>query len=162
MWRSPHARNVRNAVLGYNEKVVDQKVGKNIDADVLIADSFGIVCSALWPEYPGWLTIVREKHWHRCFQTFSSENVWGLSILGGLACWLALAQSIIEGGCVWQPCSKWDDSQISGASLFVSDSTELWKASPQQKYTCLLFNVCPSMLRKNYSVDVVDDEMEWV
>ena len=29
-----HARNVRNAVLGYNEKVVDQKVGKNIDADV--------------------------------------------------------------------------------------------------------------------------------
>ena len=57
-----HARNVRNAVLGYNEKVVDQKVGQNIDADVLIADSFGIVCSALWPEYPGWLTIVREKH----------------------------------------------------------------------------------------------------
>ena len=29
--------------------------------------------------------------------------------------------------------SKWDDSEISGASLFCSDSTKLWKAAPQQK-----------------------------
>ena len=92
----------------------------------------------------------------KCFDAFTFENV--CSALWPQFYWVVVlltcpSSPLLGGLCVWQG-SKWDDSQISGASLFVSDSTELWKANPQQKYTCLLFNVS---LRKNYSLEV-DDE----
>ena len=107
-----------------------------------MAEMSGMLC---WHTTKRWLTIERlGKRWCRCFYTFSFENACS-SVqpeYPGWSCLLTCPSSVHYWlGCVWQHCSKWDDSQISGASLFVSDSSELWKASPQQNYICLLFNV---------------------